>query len=142
MVNIPLIEMTVIYRVLIALVLGLLLGIQREMRKIIDKVPGMAGLRTHTLVCVGAALISAAGSIIYPENAVFLAASIMTGIGFIGAGSVIAAQGKIKGLVNAVTIWITGVIGLTVGLGLYFSAVFVTIIALAILALKKFEKID
>jgi len=142
MVMISPVEMSIIARVLVAAFLGLMIGIQRERRKIADKIPGVAGLRTHTLICIGAALVSAAGSILYPENAVFLAASIMTGIGFIGAGSVIAAQGKIKGLVNAVSIWVTGVIGLTAGLGLYFAAASVTVLAIAILALKKFEKID
>ena len=135
-------EASIIFRVLVAAVLGILIGLQRERRKLLDKKPGVAGLRTHTLICVGAALISAGGSILYAGNVLFLAGSIMTGIGFIGAGSVIASQGKLRGLVNAASIWVTGTIGVTCGLGLYASAVVASIVTLAILELKRFEKID
>ena len=135
-------ELTVILRVLAAVVLGILIGMQRERRKLVDRSYGSAGLRTHAIVCLGAALISASGSVLYLANSLFLAASIMTGIGFIGAGSIIASQGKIKGLANAASIWVTAAIGISMGLGLFASAVAATIITLGILELKRFESID
>lgn len=135
-------EMSIILRVLIALVLGLSLGMQREYRKILEKNLGTAGLRTHALVAVGSALIAGIGFVAISEDPLRLAASILTGIGFIGAGTIIADKDKIKGLVNAATIWTAATIGMAAGLGFYASAILVTLIAITILELKRFERID
>lgn len=142
MVIISNVEIQVIIRVAIAVVLGVLIGFQRERRKLLEKSYGFAGLRTHALVCLGAALISASGSVLYPSSALLLAASIMTGVGFIGAGSIISQPSKIRGLANAASIWISAAIGIAAGLGLFVAAAATTIIAIIILELRRFESID
>lgn len=135
-------EIDVIARVFFALIFGVLIGLERERSKLADKSYGSAGLRTHSIVCIGSALISAAGSVLYPASAPFLAASIMTGVGFIGAGSIISQQNKIKGLANAASIWISAAVGIATGLGLFAAAAVTTIIAIVILELRRFESID
>jgi putative Mg2+ transporter-C (MgtC) family protein len=132
----------IIARIFTAVILGTIIGFQRERRKIVDKSYGSAGLRTHALVCFGAALVVAVGSILIPSNAVLSLASIMTGIGFIGAGTIISTQGKIKGLTNAASIWVSAAIGISVGLGFYLVSFCATILVVAILELKRFEAID
>ena len=87
MINISSAEVTIISRVFVAVLLGVLIGFQREKKKIVDKTQGSAGLRTHALVCMGAALVVAVASTTNLANSIIGLASIMTGIGFIGAGS-------------------------------------------------------
>jgi putative Mg2+ transporter-C (MgtC) family protein len=135
-------ESIIITRILIALVLGFFIGLQREHRKIIENNVGMAGLRTHTIVTIGAALVSAIGAVAYASDNLRLAASILTGIGFIGAGTIIANNNKIKGLVNAATIWVAATIGIAVGLGFTFSSILATCLMILILELRRFERID
>jgi len=139
---IPQNEMIIVIRVVIAALLGLAIGLQRERRKVAQKEYGAAGLRTHAIVSVGAALITAAGILNFPIDPVRIAASIMTGVGFIGAGTVIATQGKIKGLTTAATVWTAAAIGIAIGIGLFTSAITATIIILALLELSRFEKIE
>jgi putative Mg2+ transporter-C (MgtC) family protein len=141
-INISTQEMQVIISVLVAVVLGIMIGLQRERRKLVDKSYGSAGLRTHAIVCLGAALISSAGIVLFTANPLLLAASIMTGVGFIGAGSIISQPNKIKGLTNAASIWISAAIGIAAGLGLYGAAAITTLITILILELRRFERID
>ncbi len=135
-------EITVIIRILVAVALGFMIGLQRERRKFSEKTYGSAGLRTHALVCLGSALIVAVIMVLNPPHYFDNLAVIMTGIGFLGAGTIIAVKGKIRGLVNAATIWISASIGITVGLGFYTSSVTATILTLLILELKRFEKAE
>ena len=135
-------ESIIIGRVFIALILGLAIGLQREHRKIIEKNVGMAGLRTHVIVTMGSTLVTAIGAIAFISDPLRLAASILTGIGFIGAGTIIATNDKIKGLVNAATIWVAASIGIAIGLGYHLSAILATCIMILILELRRFEKID
>lgn len=136
------IESTIILRTVVALLLGLALGIQRERKKMEENSIGLAGLRTHAIVTIGSALVSAIGFVSVSEDPLRLAASILTGIGFIGAGTIIADKNKVKGLVNAATIWTAATIGMAVGLGFYISAILVTLMIILILELKRFEKIE
>ena len=103
--------------------LGGVIGLERE----IAGKP--AGLRTNILICVGAALLTDVsilmvsnqqGQIIYDPTRV--AGQIITGIGFIGAGTIMQARGTITGLTSAATIWIVCAIGITVGAGAYLEA--------------------
>jgi len=135
-------ESQILIRLFIAAILGILLGIQREYRKTIEKNIGLAGLRTHVIVTIGSALVTAIGIIAFPSDPIRLAASILTGIGFIGAGTIIASTEKVKGLINATTIWMASALGIAVGLGFYLSAVAAAILSIIILELKRFEKID
>ena len=135
-------ESVIISRVIAAAILGLILGLQREQRKTAEQHHGIAGMRTHVIVALGSALVTAIGATVLSSDSTRLAASILTGIGFIGAGTIIATQGKIRGLVNASTIWVVSAIGIATGLGFYLSAIVTTLLIIIILELKKFEKID
>ncbi|HVY01275.1 MAG TPA: MgtC/SapB family protein [Candidatus Nanoarchaeia archaeon] len=136
------IEATILFRIVIALILGLALGIQRERKKTEENSLGLAGLRTHTIVTIGSALVSAIGFVAISEDPLRLASSILTGIGFIGAGTIIADKNRVKGLVNAATIWTAATIGMAAGLGFYVSATVVTLMTIVILELKRFEKVE
>jgi putative Mg2+ transporter-C (MgtC) family protein len=123
-------------RLLVAAVLGSLIGFERE------RLLWAAGIRTHMLVCVGACLfmiVSAYGfaSVLGP-NVVLdpsrIAAQVVSGIGFLGAGAILARGEIVKGLTTAASIWTVAAIGLAVGGGLYFAAGVSTAVILAILA--------
>jgi len=139
---IPQNELTIILRVIIAALLGLVIGWQRERKKVVQHEYGAAGLRTHAIVSVGAALITAAGILSFPADPVRVAASIMTGIGFIGAGTIIATQGKIKGLTTAASVWTAATVGIASGIGLFASSIAATLIIVLLLELSRFEKIE
>lgn len=124
-------------RLLIAAVLGSAIGIDRE------RLVWAAGLRTHMLVCVGACLfmiVSAFGfTDILGTPAVVLdpsriAAQVVSGIGFLGAGSILLRGEFVRGLTTAASLWTVAAIGLAVGGGLYVAAVAATVIILIILA--------
>jgi putative Mg2+ transporter-C (MgtC) family protein len=123
-------------RLFVAAVLGSLIGFERE------RLLWAAGIRTHMLVCVGACLfmiVSAYGfTPVLGPNVVLdpsrVAAQVVSGIGFLGAGAILARGEIIKGLTTAASIWTVAAIGLAVGGGLYFAAGVSTAVILAILA--------
>src|SRR4051812_8151796 len=123
-------------RLLAAAALGSLIGFERE------RLLWAAGIRTHMLVCVGACLfmiVSAYGfSTSLGANVVLdpsrVAAQVVSGIGFLGAGSILARGEIVKGLTTAASIWTVAAIGLAVGGGLYLAAGASTVIILIILA--------
>jgi putative Mg2+ transporter-C (MgtC) family protein len=133
-------EVVLCFRLLIALVLGLLIGSQRR------RVKGdIAVLRTHILICVGSAFISGIGIILadsYDVDITRLAAQIISGIGFLGAGVILKDGGSISGLTTASTIWFIGCIGIGVGFGLYIISIFATIIIFIFLSILKDEHND
>jgi len=119
-------------RILLAAALGAILGYQRE------RAGKPVGLRTHILICVGAALFTVAslygfGAVADPAR---VAAGIVVGIGFLGGGAIIrTGEGIIAGLTTAATIWVVAAIGLAAGAGLYIVSAVVTAIALIVLLL-------
>ena len=126
------IELEMVLRLLLAAALGAIIGYQRE------RAGKPAGLRTHVLICVGAALFTITslygfGAAADPAR---IAAGIVAGIGFLGAGAIIRRdEGLVAGLTTAATIWAVASIGLAVGVGLYLISVVTTAIALIILLL-------
>jgi putative Mg2+ transporter-C (MgtC) family protein len=128
-------------RLILAAFFGALIGIERERKE------WAAGLRTHMMVCVGSCLImvvSAFGfsDIIHTEGVSLdpsrIAAQVVSGIGFIGAGTIMfLKQGVIRGLTTASGLWTVAAIGLATGGGMYFAAGATTLIALIILWLLK-----
>ena len=136
------IQLTIIIRVLFALFLGLLIGIERQKRKTESKNRGAAGLRTYTLVCIGTALITSIGVLLFPGDPIRLAASIMAGIGFIGAGAIISSEKKMMGLTNAAGVWAVASIGIASGIGLYLVALASALITIFIFQLRRFESIE
>jgi len=137
-------EIAIILRLSIATIFGLLIGFERESRKKAregeDSTFGGAGLRTHALVCLGSCLITAVGISAFPSDTARMAASIMTGIGFLGAGTIMATSGKIRGLTTAASIWIVATIGIAVGTGGYVISLAATLLSLMILELHRIER--
>src|SRR6202044_3215096 len=124
-------------RLLAAAALGSLIGFERE------RLLWAAGIRTHMLVCVGSCLIMIVSqygfsNILTHPNVVLdpsrIAAQVVSGIGFLGAGAILARGEIVKGLTTAASIWTVAAIGLAVGGGLYFAAGVSTAVILAILA--------
>jgi putative Mg2+ transporter-C (MgtC) family protein len=129
-----------ILRLAVAAVLGGLVGLERE------RLEWAAGMRTHALVSLGSALfmvVSIFGfSDILNEQHVILdpsrvAAQVASGIGFIGAGTIILRREVVKGLTTAASIWAVAAVGLAVGGGMFLAAGSATLLALALLILAK-----
>jgi putative Mg2+ transporter-C (MgtC) family protein len=118
-------------RLLLAAVLGAAIGFQRE------EWHKPAGLRTHILICLGSALFTVISIFGFsgPVDPSRVAAGVVTGIGFIGAGVIFrGARGdKVVGVTTAASIWVTAAIGIACGVGLYLIAVGVTVVTVAIL---------
>jgi len=128
-----------LFKLLLALVLGGLIGWERELY---DK---PAGFRTNTLICVGSTLFTIfslkIGTIPGTDSA-RIAAQIVSGIGFLGAGAIIRRGEAVLGLTTAATIWFVASIGMGVGAGYYVTSSVGTALALAILVLfRKFENL-
>jgi len=130
----PWLEM--ILRFLLAVALGAGIGYQRE------RAGKIAGMRTHVLVSSGAALFTLVSIYGFSGAAVDIsrvAAGVVVGIGFIGAGVILrgAREEEVAGLTTAATIWITAAIGLAAGAGMYLLSVIATAVAVGILLLPK-----
>jgi putative Mg2+ transporter-C (MgtC) family protein len=127
----------VIIRLVAALILGGIVGVQRESTR------KPAGLRTHVLVSVATAAFVTACSAggMSPDGLSRVIQGIVTGIGFIGAGTIlkVSQEHQIKGLTTAASVWMTAAIGVTVGLGSLGIALIVTVLALIILSLAGLE---
>ena len=125
----------ILIRLALAVVFGGAVGWQREAH---DR---PAGLRTHVLVCVGSAVYTLAsmgfGSGADPAR---VAAQIATGMGFLGAGTIIRHGNVVRGLTTAASIWVVAAIGLAVGAGLYKVAVVATVIVVVVLFLSRLER--
>ncbi len=124
-------------RLLLGLVLGAAIGLEREL----DRQP--AGFRTHSLVALGACLFTIVSGYAFlgsGADPTRIAAQIVTGIGFIGAGAVLQYQGHIRGLTTAASLWAVAAIGMTAGAGLYSLAVLGAVLVLVVLSLlDRFE---
>lgn len=125
----------ILLRVALAAVLGGAIGFERELRE------REAGLRTHMLVAVGAALFtlvsafawtdwhfSNASGVVYDPTRI--AAQVVTGIGFLGAGAIIRQGLSVRGLTTAATLWVVAAIGMATGAGFYTAAVITTVLVL------------
>lgn len=130
-------NLEMLLRLSIAAGLGSIIGIERE------RLQWAAGLRTHMLVCVGSALfmlVSAFGfaDVLGQDHVVLdpsrIAAQVVSGIGFLGAGTILLRRDKIRGLTTAASLWTVAAIGLAVGSGLYVAAIGGTVVIFAILA--------
>ena len=126
------IEVEMVLRLLLAAALGAIIGYQRE------RAGKSAGLRTHVLICVGAALFTIGSLYGFGVTAdpARVAAGIVAGIGFLGAGAIIRREGGIvEGLTTAATIWAVAAVGLAAGAGLYLVSAVTTAVILIVLLL-------
>lgn len=123
---------SIMYRLLLAVACGAVVGVERELRH------KPAGLRTIMFMCFGSALftiLSDEVAHVYGGDHTRIAAQLIPGIGFIGAGSIIHARGSVTGLTTAATIFVMASIGMAAGGGLYAVAVFSTLVILFALSL-------
>ena len=129
-------------KLLISLFLGAIIGTERQTRR------QSAGIRTFSLICMGstaAMLLSVWIPQCYPNflngDPGRIAAQVLTGIGFLGAGAIIQSRGSVHGLTTASTIWVVAIMGMAIGAGMYLPAAALTFMALFVLiALDRVEK--
>lgn len=134
-------ELDLLVRLLLATLLGGIVGLERELSG------KPAGLRTNILICVGATLlmeISVATAGLArpgaPADPARIAAQVVSGIGFIGAGTILVARGHVVGLTTAATLWVVAAIGLAVGARAYVQAIGTTVlVTLTLVALRRIE---
>lgn len=126
--------LAMIYKITLSAGLGMVIGVERERK---DK---PAGLRTHVLVAIGSTIFTLL-SFINPfpgQNFAFdptrIAAQVVIGIGFLGAGMIFLKDNEARGLTTAAGIWVTAAIGMAVGFGSYLIAIYATILAFLILS--------
>jgi putative Mg2+ transporter-C (MgtC) family protein len=134
----------IMFRILLSALLGGAIGLEREWSN------HAAGFRTHILVCLGSTSIMLLS--IYGFNQFIdetnvrvdparLAAQVISGIGFLGAGAIIRNGVSVSGLTTAASIWVVAAIGLSVGAGFFYAAILITImVLLSLFALNKWEK--
>jgi putative Mg2+ transporter-C (MgtC) family protein len=135
-------DIEIIKRLLIAVILSGLVGLERETHG------RAAGLRTHILVCLGSTLITLTSMHIFEIyrgvtsiDPARIAAQVVSGIGFLGAGTIIRSRASIRGLTTAASLWTVAGIGLAVGVGFYQGAYTATLLVLITLfLLNKIEK--
>ena len=127
-------------RLLLAAFLGAIIGIEREVKK------RAAGFRTHIIVSVGICFIMLIGVDGFEElygkgwDASRLAGQVISGIGFLGAGTILQKKNAVSGLTTAASLWLSAAIGLAVGIGYYEGALIATIICLiTLVSLKGFS---
>lgn len=140
------IDTNMLIAIVLSIVLGFALGLERE---ITNK---FAGLRTHMLVCIGSCVFTLLSIYAFPLAATAdnpagfgdparIAAQILTGIGFIGGGTVLRQGATVSGLTTAATLWVAAAIGMCCGCEFYTLAVLVTILTVTVLVLIRiFEK--
>ncbi len=124
-------------RLIVAAILGGLIGLEREFKH------RAAGLRTNMFICFGAAMFTLLSERLagVPSDAARIAAQIIPGIGFIGAGSILHTRGLTTGLTTAATLFVVASVGMAAGGGLYLTAMFATgLVLLALFALGHMEE--
>ena len=123
------IELRYLISILVAVVLGFAIGYERKLRF------KEAGIRTHTIVCVGSALIMVVSKYGFGDSAeadaARVAAQIVSGIGFLGAGIIVYRRHEIHGLTTAAGVWATAGVGMAAGSGMYIVAVGATVTLIA-----------
>jgi putative Mg2+ transporter-C (MgtC) family protein len=124
-------DKVIFIRLVISLFLGGLIGLERQLHR------RSAGLRTHILVCLGSCLIMLTSLYVFdiykdkvPLDPARIAAGVITGIGFLGAGAIIRSGEAVKGLTTAASLWVVAGIGLAVGCGFYSAGFFTGILTL------------
>lgn len=129
-------EWAVLFRLILAAALSGIIGFEREFHG------RAAGFRTHILLCIGSTLVMLTSMHIFDVyygkvacDPARLAAGVVTGIGFLGAGAIMRSRASVRGLTTAASLWAVAGIGLAVGSGLYFASVVTTILVMITLML-------
>lgn len=140
------VNLIILFRIVLATVLAFIPGMERELTG------KFAGLRTHILVCVGACVYTilsiygfganhANGIVTVQNDPARISAQVITGIGFIGAGTVMRHGSNVSGITTAATLWMCAAIGMCCGCGEYFTAIISSIVTLTVLIfIRRLEK--
>ena len=120
-------EIEIMLRLALAAIAGGIIGFERE------KVHRPAGMRTHMLVCFGAALFLLISLQMLPDESARVMAGIATGIGFLGAGTIFKAKNEVHGLTTAASVWTVAALGLSIAAGLYLISFVSVVLILLIL---------
>lgn len=129
---------SIVLKLLLALALGGLIGLERESSQ------KPAGFRTNILICVGSTMMMILSGLILEKeggstgDVTRVAAGVITGIGIIGAGSIIQARGMVVGLTTAATLWAVAGLGLVIGSGYYLEAIIFAVVIILILVIFRF----
>ncbi len=144
MVDPPLLEpLELTVRILLASLFGGVIGLERE------RADQPAGLRTHMLVSVGAALFTLVGAYGLADfgaepgldlDPTRVAAQVVTGIGFLGAGAIIQQGMNVRGLTTAASLWVTAAVGMAMGFGYWLAAALTTV--MTVVALVVFKELE
>ncbi len=131
-------ELILAGRLVLAAFLGAVIGYERELRG------RSAGLRTFAAVALGACLFSIISYTVVPRGneTTRIAAQIVTGVGFLGAGVILHGQGHVSGLTTSATLWAAAAVGMAVGYGLYILAVVATLLLVLLLLLRLVPWLD
>jgi len=131
----------IIIRLVLSVILSGLIGLERQLHR------RTAGLRTHILVCLGSSLIMLTSLYIFdiyknmvPLDPARIAAGVITGIGFLGAGAIIREREGVRGLTTAASLWVSAAIGLAVGCGFYSAALVTTVLTLGVLLFLRYAE--
>jgi len=134
-------EWLIVFRLILAAVLSGAIGFEREFHG------RAAGFRTHILLCIGSTLVMLTSMHIFDIyygrvacDPARIAAGVITGIGFLGAGTIMHSKSSVRGLTTAASLWVVAGIGLAVGSGLYFGSIVTTV--LTIITLMIFSRIE
>ncbi len=119
-------EIQFIIGIVLSVVIGFAIGAERESRG------KDAGISTHVLVILGAMLFTILSSVVDPTSTSRIAAQIVTGIGFLGAGLILKEGASVKNLTTAASLWVAGAIGMSIGFGFYAIAVLAGIVSMLI----------
>ena len=127
------IELIVLKRILLAVLLGAIIGYERQ------RAHKTAGLRTHILVCMSSALLTMAAlygiELATAESSSRIIANIVVGIGFIGGGAILRNENHVSGLTTAASLWTVAAIGIAVGIGFIYAAIGVTLVSYIVLTI-------
>ena len=127
---VPMLRLDLFGALFLAVTLGGVIGLEREIHGKPE------GLRTNILVCVGAALFTklSQSMAVFVGDPSRIAAQIVTGVGFLGAGTILHSRGYVTGLTSAATIWLVAAIGMAVGAGAFYEAVGTTVLVVIVLS--------
>jgi putative Mg2+ transporter-C (MgtC) family protein len=129
-------ELEACFRLLVALFLGISIGLEREYHH------HAAGLRTMAAVSVGSCLFSVIGLFSMHTDPTRIAAQVVTGVGFLGAGAILRSGVSVHGLTTAAAIWVVAAIGMAAGFGLFILSTFCALMVIVLLVvLKRIEDI-
>jgi len=128
-------ELTFMIGLAVSIITGFVIGVERESRG------KDAGISTHILVISGSMTFSFISMVFAPDDATRIAANIVTGIGFLGAGLILKEGTNVRNLTTAASIWFAGAIGMAIGFGYYAIAIIASIVSIAVPRIPHFDKL-